>query len=202
MGTEWGGLWALGGVALGSFGTFATAWMQRTWQSRDASQQRVADRDAEVRRRYEDGAQDLLAAIERLSFTLPSMTAPDHSPTNSYKADKIRDEIRSIRNRCVLMPNPLRRHITEAMDVLANVSVLATQGWVRYDTAHQIAWRTFREMREAIGGFLRNEEVSEKLSPEFEGYVAANYEFMEDLDRQIGEQEDLFRAQQAAGDTS
>lgn len=180
------------GVAVGAITTALTTRNSRKTQERQLVWQADQQRQAEVRRRADEKAIEILGLLQELDRLLGKRIILSHE---SVVAREDRDELRRIRSQIALtsvfVPDPVRTQVDAVHELIGEAERLSYQGYVEH--AGQVVVRVAsRAAQIAIGHYVRGEPVSE-MSDHVRGYLTAlrdmEHQDAVALERQIDEHE-------------
>lgn len=184
----------LAGTVLGGLIAAGAGWWQakrqRKWQIEDFERQLAAARDAEVRKRADEKADEVLRELDILDrLLLGRIRLGFHVwPADDEESKAARQALRNIDRAALYLQQPLRQHVEIVSRVVSDVDQLAQQRFID-DHPRTITWSVIHHARSMVGQYLRGEVVAADLPEEVKTYTDGADALDEYIERQIAEQE-------------
>ncbi|TRW46361.1 hypothetical protein [Georgenia yuyongxinii] len=163
---------------IGGFIAVASSWLfglrQRRWQKEDTERALTATRDAEVRKRADEKADEVLTeldALERLLLGRIRLTGylwpPD--PEVSFA---VKDTLNRLGRATQYLQQPLRMHLDLARRILNDADPMRGHGFLR-EAPVTVGHHVVDHARDIVGKYLRNEPVPPELDERHRNYEKA-----------------------------
>ena len=149
------------GVAVGAITAALTTRSNRKNLERQLQWQADQERQAEVRRRADDKAIEILGLLQELDRLLARRIILSRSEVVAREDQK---ELRRIRSQLTLatvyLPAPVRTQVRSVHELIGEAERLSYQGYVEHD-AQVVVRVTSHAAQDAVGQYLRGEPVSQ-----------------------------------------